>query len=284
MTLSPSHRFDGDTVIQGSLDVTNVLSVNGTPVSGSGLAAGTVTNGGLWWNGSAWVNALAVDANIDALAVTTGKIDNLAVTSGKLAADAVTNVKVAAAAAIDESKVSISEKIGEPYCTDRGLIISGNAVVANHIRGMKYRWPKTGSVTGLAVYVIAGAAGNVTLGIYDTSATNLNLLATSASAAVGANNTWQNADMTVALPVVAGTDAYLVVHGDNASATYGRTAALASNVSQGPLPAGYMTGADGLLMRSWDFNRASYSAPLPNTIATASCSVSPPIVVYVKYA
>ena len=270
----------------GSLDVSNVLSVNGVAVSSSsGLPAGTVTDGGLWWNGSAWINAKTAAANIDALAVTTAAIDNLSVTNGKLAADAVTNVKVDAAAAIAESKLSISEKIGEPYCTDRGLIISGNAIVANHIRGMKYRWPKTGNVTGLAAFIVA-TAGNSVFGIYDCAATNLNLLASSATAAVGSNNTWQAQDLTAVggLAVTAGTDAYLVLHSDNTSATWGRTAALANNASQGPFPTGYMTGADALLMRSWDFNRASYSAPLPNTIATASCSVSPPIVIYVKYA
>lgn len=210
----PSHRFDGDAVIVGSLDVQNVLTIAGV----------TVTAG---------------------------------------AASAVTTP--------------------EPYCTDYGLIISGNSIVANHIRGMKYRWPKTGTIVGIAAFVVT-TAGNVVFGIYDLAATNLNLLASSASAAVGSNFTWQNGDMTTPLPVVAGTDAYLVLHSDNVTAAFGRTAALVNNAAQGPLPTGYMTGADALSLRSWDFNRTTFSAPLPTTIPTASCAVSPPIVVYVKYA
>ena len=214
MPLSPSHRFDGDTQIIGSLDVANALTVAGVAVATS--------------------SATVVETP-------------------------------------------------EPYCTDYGLIISGNAIVANHIRGMKYRWPKSGSVTGLGAFVIA-TAGNCVFGVYDTAVTNLGLLATTATAAAGANNTFQAQDFTTPLTVVAGTDAYLVIHSDNTSLSFGRTAALANNASQGPFPTGFMTGADALLLRSWDFNRASYSAPLPSTIATASCSAAAPIVIYVKYA
>lgn len=203
--------------------------------------------------------------------------------TANVSAGAITNNEVSAAAAIAESKLSIAEKIGEPYCTDRGLIISGNAVVANHIRGMRYRWPKSGTVLALSVFCVT-AGGNAVLGIYDLSATNLNLLATGPQQASGATATWHDATMTTPLVVVGGTDAYLVIHSDNVAAFWGRTAALNSNVSQGPLPAGYMSGADGLSLRSWDYNRTTFSAPLPNTIPTASCTASPPIVIYVKYA
>lgn len=211
-----------------------------------------------------------------------GGIDAMAVDAAAATASLRT-IGTGALQAASGTDPRLSERIGEPYCTDRGLIVSGNSVVLNHIRGMLYRWPKSGTVASLAVFCTA-TGGNLVLGIYDQSATNLNQLATGPSQASGANNTWHSADMTTPLPVVAGQDAYLVLHTDNTSAAYGRTGALANNLSQGPLPAGYITGADGLRMRSWDFNRGSFSAPLPNTISVASIVVGTPIVVYVKYA
>lgn len=171
----------------------------------------------------------------------------------------------------------------EPYLTDYGILTSGNVVVLNHIRGVRYRWPKTGSVTGLAVYIQV-SSGNFVVGIYDLAATNLNLLKGSASTVAGTVSNWQNVDLSSALAVVGGDDAYLVVHPDNSTVSFGRAGALVSNNAQGPMPAGYMSGADGLSLRSWDFNRASFSSPLPNTIAVASISSNAPIVFAVKYA
>lgn len=189
-----------------------------------------------------------------------------------------TNVRLPSSAAAAAANV-----VPEPYVTDFGILTSGNAVTLNHIRGVRYRWPKNGTVTGLALFLTA-TSGNFTVGVYDLAATNLNLLRGSASTVAGGASAWQGVDLSSGLVVVGGDDVYLVVHTDNSTVAFGRSGALVSNNAQGPFPAGYMSGADGLLRRSWDFDRGSYSSPLPNTISVASISSNAPVVFAVKYA
>jgi hypothetical protein len=80
--------------------------------AGGTNVAGSVTNGALVWNGSAWANALITNSNIDAAA---------AIAKTKLAALNIADADVASAAAIAESKLSLASDAAAGTASRRTL-------------------------------------------------------------------------------------------------------------------------------------------------------------------
>jgi len=189
--------------------------------------------------------------------------------AAQIAAGAIVNADVNPSAAIAATKLALPTPYG--FSNDRsGVIASGSAPGVNQIRMMRWTVEETRSYTEMTVYLTAVAAANMVAGVYDTSATNLNLLGSTNSIAIGSLNTWQaGLVFTSAVPLTIGQDVFIAVHTDNSTPAFGRTA-VASNTAVSQLPAGYLRGGDASGFNWCNFNRGSYSAPLPNTISVAS--------------
>lgn len=205
-----------------------------------------------------------------------------AIAKSKLASLAIVDADVASNAAIQESKLALIDNLQEPFGPEPGIVVSGTALTANHMRGVRYTVPKTGSITGMCIYVQA-TGGNYYCAVYDMSATNLVKQAESPLQAASGANTWQNNDFSVALSVTKGQKFYFCVHSDNAALFFGRTGLVANIIVGGPLPAGYLSGADAANMRCWNWNRGSFSAP-PTNVPVASIAGNQAFVFFVKYA
>lgn len=216
---------------------------------------GTVDKGALLWDAgsSSWVNSKIAAANITA--------------------GTITNTEVSNSAAIAESKLALTSGISKPYTNDDGVITSGNAIATNGVRGIRFTVPATGTWLGITVYLTA-TSGNIVAGVFDTTVTNLAVLASTGVVAAGTLNTWQTGlDWTTPLAVVRGQVVFVALHTDNATVAFGRTGASSNNAIAGPLPAGYITDADATNLLIWNWTRGSFSAPLtaaPTVSLTAS--------------
>ena len=202
-------------------------------------------------------------AQIAAGAILNADVNNAAgITYGKLAlTGGIVNADVNAAAAIDKTKLALPTPYG--FSNDRsGVIASGSAPGVNQVRLMRYTVEETRTYTSMLVYLTAVAAGNMVGGIYDTSATNLAVLGSSASVAIGSLNTWQQIDFTSGVPLTIGQDIFVAIHTDNSTVAFGRSAVASNTAVSGPLPAGFIRGGDASGFNWCNFNRGSYSAPL----------------------
>lgn len=95
--------------------------------------------------------------------------------------------------------------------------------------------PLTGTIIGLAVFLTT-SAGNIDIGIYDTSAGTRNRLASIGATAAGTVNQYQAG--TISLPVTAGDD---VDFAASASSTAAFASAPMDRSEMGQMPAGWMT-------------------------------------------
>jgi len=182
-------------------------------------------------------------------------------------------------------QVGGDQNVQKPPGNLRGVISTGSTIGVNQIRLVRYTIEVTGSWIGACVYtVVTDAAKNHCFGVYSPTATNITKLGDSPTAAIPAANVWTDFTFNTPIPVVRGQTVLAGVHTDSSTASWGRPANPVNN-GQITLPAGYITDPDGTNMLGLNFNRGSFSSPLPNTIAVASLTASTNILVwYMKYA
>jgi hypothetical protein len=143
-------------------------------------------------------------------------------------------------------------------------LTTGSAV----IRGARCIVPKTGTLANICIYISATSAGNLLLGVYDSTATNRNLLYTSGSIACPAANAWAAAAQPN-IPVVQGQHIDLCVQSDSATATLARpTPSLGGNASS--LPTGVFPSDKGAPAKlAWTITN-TFANGLPTNPAEAA--------------
>lgn len=142
-----------------------------------------------------------------------------------------------------------------------GVVVPG-AINSGYMS--RIRWPETGTIDRIAIFCIATGAGNIDLGVYDTTATTRNRLVNSGSVALVANS-WVAG--TVSLPVKGGDFADLAFGVDNATASVACVAA--KHAAMSVLPSGWYPVPLGGSPRLNGYVSTGFFT-LPLTIAEAS--------------
>lgn len=173
----------------------------------------------------------------------------------------------------------------KPVGNLRGVISTGSTIGINQIRLVRYTIEQAGSWIGATVYtVVTDAAKNHAFGVYSPTVTNLTKLTDSPTAAIPAANVWTDFTFNTPIAVTVGQQVLAAIHTDSSTASWGRPANPVNN-AQAQLPAGYITDADASNLLCMNFNRGSFSSPLPNSIAVASLTATANLFVfYMKYA
>ena len=125
--------------------------------------------------------------------------------------------------------------------------------------------PETGTITRMMCFITT-SAGNVDLGIYDTSATTRNRLASTGNVACATVNTWHDQPLTSPLPVRGGDSVDLAI---SASSTAAFAAKASNRPEMGSLPAGRMPVPLGGAPKVQAYVASGFNV-LPATIAEAS--------------